>query len=77
MNYFDEFVENRNNNTIKNYNENYKDGELWYIFMNDGYCDLDKDEFPIDINYEMPERYLQPPYITEHLLVAGKTETYQ
>ena len=36
MNYFDEFVENRNNNTIKNYNENYKDDELWYIFMNDG-----------------------------------------
>lgn len=62
MNYFDEFVKNRNNNTIKNYNENYKDNELWYIFMNDGYCDLDNDEFPIDINYKMPDRYLYWKY---------------
>jgi len=57
-NYFKKFVEQRNQNTINNYNENFSDDELWYMFMNDGYCDLDNDGFPKDINYEISDKYL-------------------
>jgi len=58
IDYFNKFVKQRNQNTINNYNENYKNDEPWYIFMNDGYCDLDKNEFPIDIDFELSDKYL-------------------
>jgi len=51
-------------NIINNYNTYYKENEFWFNFMNDGYCDLDENDFPIDINYKLSKQLLTWKYQT-------------
>lgn len=35
---------------IEKYNKIFSEDEKWFIFMNDGFCPLDKNDYPIDFN---------------------------
>lgn len=44
-----------NKDIINNYN--YKENNLWFSFMNDGYCDLDNNGYPCDVNFKIKKKY--------------------
>lgn len=35
---------------VEDYNRNFDEEEKWFIFMNDGFCPLDENDYPIDFN---------------------------
>jgi ubiquinone/menaquinone biosynthesis C-methylase UbiE len=43
---------------LEKYDSGFDEDEKWFIFMNDGYCPLDEDEYPIDFNdIHLTEKY--------------------
>ena len=43
-------VNNNEKNTIGQYNREFNEEENWFLFMNDGFCPLDENEYPVDFN---------------------------